>query len=509
MPAAAAPRIPRPLLPSRLPFELAVLATVSAVLFAARIFAASCVGFGDSEALYAAYALHPQPAYLDHPGLIGAAARAIGQGLAPGPERAHVFTSVLSTLVPWAMTVACRSCGATWRRSLAAGLLFALAPEMGIGLFAMTPDLLLAPLWIAALAFAATGLGSTPGSTRAAWSFGAAGLLAGVGASAKVSGALLWVSLAVVYASRPLRPHGRTVAPWAGLGAGALVTLPILGFEAGRGWPMLHHRLVDSQVGAGISLRNLAALIGGQIAYLSPVTAVLVFFAGRALWRGRGDATGSLLFVCAVLPLSVLFPLCLWSHVAEPHWLAPGLLALVPAAARSPSAPTRGLVTWACMLGGAMVAATYAWVLVPSLLRFAPASYDPRIDLANELSGWPDVIRVVREEQRVASAIPGYRRGDVAAVGPHWVLCAQLEAALEGELPVGCDTPIRDDFDDWWPRDLWSHADVVLWVTDTRFPAEPQLARHATLRSREVRIERGGRVVRVFTVRVLVRAIGV
>ena len=29
------------------------------------------IGFGDSEALYACYAMHPQPAYLDHPGLIG------------------------------------------------------------------------------------------------------------------------------------------------------------------------------------------------------------------------------------------------------------------------------------------------------------------------------------------------------------------------------------------------------------------------------------------------------
>jgi len=507
MDAASAP--PRPFFPAGVPFELAVLAAVSGGLLAARLLAASRVGFGDSEALYAAYALHPQPAYLDHPGLIGATARAIGLGLAPAPERAHVFTSLLSTLVPWAMAAACRSCGATWRRSLVAGLLFALAPEMGIGLFAMTPDLLLAPLWIGALAFAAAGVRAMPGSARAAWSFGAAGLLAGAGAAAKVSGALLGVGLAVAYASRPLRAHGRTVGPWAGLGAGALVTLPIVGFEAGRGWPMLHHRLVDSQTDAGVSLRNLAALVGGQIAYLSPVTAVLVFFAGRALWRGRSDATGLLLFVSAVLPLSVLVPLCLWSRVAEPHWLAPGLLALVPAAARSPSPPTRRLVAWACAVGGAMVAATYAWVLAPSLLRFAPASYDPRVDLANELSGWPDVIRVVREEERAARAIAGYPPGNLAAVGPHWVICAQLEAALEGELPVGCDTPIRDDFDDWWPRDLWRHADVVLWVADARFPAEPELPRHATLRTREVRVERGGRVVRVFTVRVLVRAIGV
>jgi hypothetical protein len=489
-------------------FELAVLALVSVGLFGVRLFAATRVGFGDSEALYASYALHPQPAYLDHPGLIGTAARAIGWGIAPEPERAHVFTSVLSTLLPWMMAVTCRACGATWRRSLGAGLVFALAPEVGVGLFAMTPDLLLALLWVAVLALAANALGSTPGSTRAAWSFAAAGLLAGAAAAAKASGALLLAGLAVVYAARPSREHGRTAAPWAGLGAGALVTMPIVVFEARHGWPMLHHRLVDSQASAGISLRNLGALIGGQVAYLSPVTALLALRAGRESWRGRDDRTGLLLLVCAALPLSVLVPLCLWSRVSEPHWLAPGLLALVPAGARAASAAPRRLVVSACAIGGAMVAAAYAWVLAPSLLRFAPTAYDPRLDLANELYGWPDVMRVVREEERVATAIPGYERGDVAVVGPHWVICAQLEAALRGELPVGCDTPIRDDFDDWWPRDLWRRAYVVVWVTDTRFSAAPALPQHATLRTHEVRVERGGRIVRIFTVAVLVRAIG-
>ena len=62
-----------------------LLAAVSLVLFAVRIFAATRVGFGDSEALYACYALSPQPAYLDHPGLVGLFARAIGHGTAPSP----------------------------------------------------------------------------------------------------------------------------------------------------------------------------------------------------------------------------------------------------------------------------------------------------------------------------------------------------------------------------------------------------------------------------------------
>jgi hypothetical protein len=100
---------------------------------------------------------------------------------------------------------------------------------------------------------------------------------------------------------------------------------------------------------------------------------------------------------------------------------------------------------------------------------------------------------------------PSARRGEVAVVGPHWVICAQLEAGLRGEIPVGCDTPIGDDFDRWWPRSLWRSADAIVWVTDTRFGPPPQLAFYSTTRTSHVRILRGGRVVRTFTVTLLTR----
>src|SRR5580698_7245569 len=118
----------------------AALRAATAAFLALRLVAASRVGFGDSEALYASYALHPQPAYLDHPGMVGVFARAIGEGTAPGPERAHVVTSVLATLVPGVMALLCRAAGASWRRSLRTAIVVALVPEMAIGLFAMTPD---------------------------------------------------------------------------------------------------------------------------------------------------------------------------------------------------------------------------------------------------------------------------------------------------------------------------------------------------------------------------------
>jgi hypothetical protein len=486
--------------------ELAMLVGVSMALLAARLFAATRIGFGDSESLYASYALHPQPAYLDHPGLIGMLARGIGGGSAPRPELAHVVTSLLATFVPWTMALACRACGATWRRSFAGALIFALTPEIAIGLFAMTPDLLLALAWTAALALGSCALRSSPGSVRSSAAFAATGLLGGVAAAAKVSGLMLIAGLAITYASRAARPHARTAAPWAGLAAAAIVLLPIAWFEARSGWPMLRHRLVDTQGAAALSLRNGAALLGGQIAYLSPLTAALAVLAARAVWRGRGDATGHLLLATCLAPLAVLVPLCLWSRTAEPHWLAPAWLALVPAAARADIAPSRRLVVASSVLAGTMVTAGHVWALTPSLLRLLPASYEPRLDLANELYGWPDVMRAVREEVRGAAPIATVGQGDVAVVGPHWVICAQLEAALAGQVAVGCDSAIRDDFDDWWPRAQWRSADVIVWVTDNRFPDAPELPMHALTRTREVRIDRGGRMIRLFAISVLVRS---
>jgi hypothetical protein len=45
----------------------------------------------------------------------------------------------------------------------------------------------------------------------------------------------------------------------------------------------------------------------------------------------------------------------------------------------------------------------------------------------------------------------------------------------------------------------------VVWVTDARFGPPPALPSRATLRTREIRVQRDGRTIRVFTVAVLTR----
>ncbi|MEO6573932.1 MAG: glycosyltransferase family 39 protein, partial [Polyangiaceae bacterium] len=322
----------------RLDLPLLALVLVSGALLSTRLMAAAAVGFGDSEALYASYALHPAPAYLDHPGLIGMVARAIGSGTAPSPHAAHQVTAVLATLVPWLVVLAARAAGAEKKSAYIAGLVVAICPEISVGLFAMTPDLLLAILWLGTLGLAALAL-SGPPSNRSAACFVGAGLLAGIAFSAKVPGALLFVALICAYFSRSAKDHQRTMWPWAGLALGAIVIFPVVWFEAHTGFPMLRHRLIDTQVGAGPSLRNVGAVVAGQLLYVSPVLVLLAAWSAIDLFRKRHeDAIATLLWFAFIVPFVPLVLLSLWSRVAEPHWIAPALLALPIHAARRPIA---------------------------------------------------------------------------------------------------------------------------------------------------------------------------
>jgi hypothetical protein len=165
--------------------------------------------------------------------------------------------------------------------------------------------------------------------------------------------------------------------------------------------------------------------------------------------------------------------------------------------------PGRGLLKAGGWLAAAIVLAVHAWVLVPTFARVVPAS-GARLDIANELYGWPDVVRAVREEAARASG-PISSPDDLVVVGPHWVICAQLEAALEGRLRVGCNSPIPDDFDNWWPRERWRSARVLIWVTDARFGPPPSLRAYARVHGREVHIQRGRRSVRAFEIATLER----
>jgi hypothetical protein len=483
----------------RKPLDTAVagLLLLTAIGFGVRMVAAKAIGFGDSEALYACYAKFPQAAYLDHPGLIGVFASAMGGGHIPSPQAAHVSTAALASMVPWLVVIVARSAGANARMAAIAGILVAATPEIAVGLFGMTPDLLLAFLWLAFVGVSALAFEAEPKSSRSAVLFSIAGLIAGFATSAKVTGIFLVPALLVSLD----RERRKTPWPWAGAAISVVPLVPIVQFESAHGWPMLRHRFVDTQHAAGVSFRNLGALLGGQLLYVSPVILVIAFIVARDLFRQRKeDAITRFLFWTFALPLPPLLLLCLWSRVAEPHWIAPPLLALPIHAARRGLEMSRKLVLAGAFTGLALAGAVYAWVLSPDLLRYAPKSYDSKVDIANELFGWSKAAQHVTEMAQEADSELGMHL-DTWVVGPSWMVCAQLQASMP-EMHVGCATDERTDFDDWAARTKWEHADVILFVTDDRMPIEPEklIPSYHVERTERIAIIRAGRIVRTFRV---------
>ena len=471
------------------------LASLSAVLAALRIVATKSVGFGDSEALYACYARHVQASYRDHPGLIGQVARLIGQGGTPTPSTAHAVTGAVATLVPWLFLFAARALGASLRRAAIGAIVFALVPQICVGLFAMTPDLLLAPLWIVAIGCAAQAE-SAKDDRKSSWLF-SAGFLAAISASAKVSGLLLVLALLLWRGYDEKRPR----ALWLGVVGGLFPFAMIAEHEVRRGFPMLAHRFTSHEAGVGTSLTGAARSIFGQFAYLSPVLAVLLMMLLVPMWKRRTESAKAQLLVLATFVPGV--PLLLYGLIsprAEPHWLAPawiavGLFATMHATWR-PKVLVPGII-----LSGVLSLGVYAYVLAPDAPKLLPKSADRTLDITNELYGWPTAVDRVKEVLR--------ERQGTMLVGPHWVICAQLHAGLPADVPVGCaGNPA--DFQDWFPEESWKNAPYILYVRDERFPAA-ELSRfpnRTVIREDRVRTFRAGLPARTFTLTLLGRDAG-
>jgi len=483
---------------------IGALAASAALLFV-RLYAAQHLGFGDAEALYACYARHPQPVYVDHPGLIGVLARMIGGGSSPSPLAAHQLTAWLSTAAPWLAALAARAAGATAIASGSAALALILAPEISVGLFGLTPDLLLIVLWYASLATSLWALSGAPGSLRAMGGALASGLAAGLACDAKVSGVLLFAGLAWAWGSPQARAHRGTLTPWAGLIAALVVVSPVVLDEIARGFPMLKHRLVDTQKDGGLSLRNVGALMGGQLVYVTPPLLFGAFVVARDLHRRRDEDTASRLLWSVTITTLPLALLCCVSRVAEPHWVAPIYLALplhLARRARDQSLVSGAIAKSAIVTGAIAVVLAHIWVLFPIGPWLLGGSYVPRYDLANDLYAWEAALPVVRTAL-VESANPDLP--PTIVVGPHWTVCAQVHAALPAEILVGCEAEVPDDFARWLPSAIWQRAPVILYVSDDRFDGRAQaLPDYRSDFSWHADVNRGGMRVRRITITRLV-----
>ena len=332
---------------------------------------------------------------------------------------------------------------------------------------------------------------------------------------AKYFAVLLFPLLLVLFLRSNNRAWWRRGSLYSAAAIALLGLVPVLLWNAEHDWISFRYHLVQRHGSAGLSLANLGRLVGGQLAYLSPlILPALLWAAGQALVRGRADRNSrawQVVFWVSVPYLGFWYLITLLSPEAEPHWPLMGYLPLFPAlAAAWPERLERASKRRARRLRRTGVAALVLALVLDLIvhvhvLTTLPARALPdevyaanaRWDIGNELHGWPALGERVR--QRLAAG-----EGDFA-FAYHYTMCSQLSLALHPYgIPVYCPNRRTDAFDllglgepktgangifvgDWRYAD---HPDTIVYC-DTMDP-DPEVfeVRRGRLKAREFRLWR-------------------
>ena len=460
-------------------------------LAALRLFVAQRLGLGDVEAYYWTWSRELSLGYLDHGPLVALLVRLGTALLGDTPLGVRLAFIGISALSMWILAaLACRVGGSGARGGLWATVTLLCLPMFLVAGGAANPDV---PFSLLVVLFLAILL---RGSSVAHLAL--AGLVVGVAFCAKYFAVLLLLPLLATALRGPAR---RLAAVAASLGAALVGALPVLLWNASHGWSSFTYHLVGRHARpAGPSLENLGKLVGGQLAYVSPLVLAGLVAAGISLWRRRQDPVAALLLMTAASLLAGGYLLILVVPSAEPHWPAAGYLPLVVwLGARLPQwlarRPVRQLAAATVALAALLAVGLHVHALTDAGVRRMPSSYVPRYDLTNELYGWDAVAEAAAAPARPPASV-------AAAVGCHYTTCSQLAFAARGRFVVRCPSPRVDQFDFSAGGDGAAElvGKSVLYVRDERFPFDAgQLYRCAGVRPRgEVIVRRGGRIIRRF-----------
>lgn len=462
----------------------------SLVLCGLRLSVARVVGLSDAEALHVAYGLHPQPAYLDHPGLIGWIAQMLGPRTTPA--QIHVLTALASTALPWVGVLSARACGATRGAALRTYFAVALVPELSIGSFGFTPQLLLAFAWLITLGCAGWAIRHDAADFGTLLASLGAGAGAALGCLSHNGGWLLAASLLVASVASARRERLRTLAPWAACVLFVILTAPLIDWWRTRG---LSLRWSDD-----VSIQSAASTLFKPLLAATPPFLYAGFIVARELWRPhRQSGVDRLLRFGLLIPVLPQALLAIYTTAAA-DWLIPAYLVLGLHAARAP-AIARGLARTCVGVGTAIAVFGWCWLRTDLPFRTGEllGGYEPALDPSNDLYAWGPARQLL--ESAVLAARERTGRSPVV-VGPHWSICAQADATLEGGVHVGCDSVELDDYDDWSHPSAWSSATTILFVTDSRFHGKPPETFHGrpAVTVHQTSVERFGRSVREISV---------
>ena len=450
-------------------WEVRTAALVAAAT-AVRLLFVTGTDIANGEAYYYLWSRFPSLSYYDHPPLVAwttwLTTRSSHGSLAvrAGPLVCAVLSAVLLYRLGRRLF--------SPRAGFIAVAIVTIIPVFFASGYALNPEAPLAPLWV-------LGLLQLEGMREhdEAWRPLAAGLVAGLAFLAKYSGVLLLaVGLLYVLVSPRGRRWLRRPSLYLGPLLALVVALPVLIWNAQRGWPSVLLHLVERRGAADPAtfLANAWHVLLGQLGPFHPLVfpGLLVVLA-ICIHRSRTDDRFRFLAL-ASWPV-LLFFLVMMARVRDPesHWTMVGYLPLAVAAGGLLDARPRPLPGWLRGYLAACVAVTVlatgalqAYARDPSLRRFLPAgTYDPDRDAFNEMAGW--------SELRTGA------QAEAAALGPatvvascQYALCAHILAALDDRPGVFCPAQRRTEFDFLGRRNPPPGV-PVLYIQDDHYHEDP------------------------------------
>ena len=397
------------------------------------------------------------------------------------------------------------------RTALFALIIVTALPMFLVSSFVLNPEAPLAPLWVGFL-LALEGMRRRDDAYRPLL----AGLLLGVAFLAKYTAVLLVPgTLLFVVGSAPMRRWLRRPSFYAGGLVALAMTMPVILWNAARGWPSLRLHLVErasatvpvagentvnhlveisSSGGAGLLQSALRVGVGQFLSYSPLLAPLLVFVLVRSLRRVRRDERD--LFLAAFSWPVLLFLLTAMVRLkdAEQHWTMMGVMPAAILLGRYLDATwTRAKVVRGMAVAGVAVSAAALGLGIlhahtTALLRLFPKGYDPRADMINELVGWDQVRASVGQ-------VANGTRGSVVLASNHYSMCGRLFFEMGDEPTVYCPTARRSAYDFFGRHDPPAKATVIAVTTDIH-PELPEGLRDRTCSVADtVDVERGGRQV--------------
>jgi 4-amino-4-deoxy-L-arabinose transferase-like glycosyltransferase len=362
--------------------------------------------------------------------------------------------------------------------------------------YVLNPEGPLAPLWVLGLL-----LIEGMRDHDEPWRPLAAGLVMGLAFLAKYSGVLLApVGLLYLLVSPQGRRWLRRPSLYLGGLVALVVALPVLIWNAQRGWPSLVLHFIERQGPTDLATLSLNAFhaVIGQFAPFHP----LIFpglIVAMVISIRRSAQDDRYRFLALTSWPVLLFFLAMMVRVRDPesHWTMVGYIPLAVAAGgwldeRFDSIPAalRVYIKASIIVSVMATAGFYAYSQTPALRRLIPASaYDANRDFFNEMTGWTELKGAID----ASAAALGH---DTVVASSQYALCSHILTALDDRPTVYCPSVRRTEYD-FIGRRTPPPGAPVLYVNDDHYRDDPS----TLLPGRDCKplptttIERGGLVM--------------